>query len=179
MIHYPSNPSAALGSAIGQNAQEQRSFDYFRARTAPALLSCFDSELWSLYVLQLTQNEPGVRGSDIAMGCLHEQFENSSIGRADSQYALKQYTKAIHHVIGSLEPRTNHSTDIDLLLCALFASFESLLGHYSSAFSHITSGMKVLRKRPSKGISARGTYIPARLSDSLFSRLRIQVLQIA
>jgi hypothetical protein len=133
----------------------------------------------ALYVLQLIQNERGVRRSAIAVGCLHEHFENSPIGRADSEFALKQYTKAIQHVIGSLEPRTDHSADIDLPLCSLFASFESLQGHYSSAFSHITSGMKVLRERPSKGISARGTYIPARLLDSLFSRLGTQLLEIA
>lgn len=179
MIHYTANLPTALNTSITRNAKEQRSFEHFRTRTAPDLVSCFDSELWSGYVLQLAHNEPAVRHVVIAIGCLHEQFESAAISQlGDSHFALKQYTRSIQHVIGCFNPCSGQSTDIALLLCALFASFESLQGHYRSALTHITSGMKVLQERPANGKSSARSYIPARLLNGLFNRLGSQVLEI-
>lgn len=91
MINYTSNFPSAISSAVSRNSKEQRYSDYFRTGTAPDLLSCFNSELWSLYVLQLAHNKPAVRHSIIAIGYLHEQFEAASGAyvAADSDFALK------------------------------------------------------------------------------------------
>jgi hypothetical protein len=180
MIHYTANLPVPINTSITRNAKEQRSFDYFRTRTAPDLVSCFVSELWSLYVLQLAHNEPAVRHVVIAIGCLHEQFESSAIGPLnDSHFALKQYTRSIQHLIGSFNPCSAQSTDIALLLCALFASFESLQGHYRSALTHIISGMKIMQENPANGMPSSRSYIPARFLNGLFNRLGSQVLEVA
>ena len=190
MIHYTANlPMSniakasirtAPSTAISQDNREQRSFEYFRTRTALDLVSCFDSELWSLYVLQLAHNEPAVRHILIGIGCLHEQFESAATGDIlDSRFALKQYTTAIKHVIESFSPASQQSTDVALLTCALFASFESLQGHYRSALTHITSGLKVLQEGQANNSSSPSSYILARFLKGLFSRLGSQVLEIA
>jgi hypothetical protein len=179
MIHYTANLANPLNVSITRNAKEQRSFEYFRTRTAPDLVSCFVSELWSLYVLQLAHNEPAVRHVVIAIGCLHEQFESSTIGPlSDSQFALKQYTKSIQHLIGSFNPCSAQSTDIALLLCALFASFESLQGHYQSALTHIISGMNIIQENQANGAPSPRSHIPARFLGGLFNRLGSQVLEV-
>lgn len=82
-------------------------------------------------------------------------------------------------MIASLEPCSDRSTEIALLLGALFASVESLQGHDSSTITHITCGMKVLQERGAQGIAVPGRYIQAGLLNSLFSRLSLQVLEIA
>jgi Fungal specific transcription factor domain len=179
MIHYTANLPVILNTSTTRNSKEQRSLEYFRTRTAPDLVSCFASELWTLYVLQLAHNEPAVRHVVIAIGCLHEQLESAAISpHSDSRFALKQYTKSIQHLIGSFNPCSGQSTDIALLLCALFASFESLQGHYQSALTHIISGMKVLEERPASDTSSSRSHIPARFLDGLFNRLGAQVLEI-
>lgn len=189
MIHYTANlpmsniakaniPTAP-STAISQDSREQRFFEYFRTRTALDLVSCFDSDLWSLYVLQLAHNEPAVRHIVIGIGCLHKQFESAATGDIlDSRFALKQYTTAIKHVIGSLNPGSQQSTDVALLTCALFALFESLQGHYRSARTHITSGLKVLQERQANNTSSPSAHIQARFLEGLFSRLGSQVLEI-
>ena len=180
MIHYTANLPVPLNTSITRNAKEQRSFEYFRTRTAPDLVSSFVSELWSLYVLQLAHNEPAVRHVVIAIGCLHEQFESSAIGPLnDSHFALKQYTRSIQHLIDSFNPCSVQSTDTALLLCALFASFESLQGHYRSALTHIISGMKIIQQSPANGMPSPRSYIPARFLSGLFTRLGSQVLEVA
>jgi Fungal specific transcription factor domain/Fungal Zn(2)-Cys(6) binuclear cluster domain len=179
MIHYTPHISTALNMTISPDTQEQRSFHYFRTRTAPDLMACFGSKLWSVYVLQLAQSEPAIRHSVVAIGCLYEGFEHATLGHiADSEFALRQYNKAVQHVIDSLKQYQHWSTDIALLLCALFALFESLQGHYRSALSHITSGTKVLRERHATVPLSPKSYIPARYLDSLFSWLGSQVLEI-
>ncbi len=178
IIHYASDLPTSFSSAISQNTKEQRSFDYFRTRTAPDLLSCFDSDLWSLYVLQLAHSEPAIRHSVIALASMHEHFEGAGVIQiADSHFALNQYSKAIRHIIESFSRNADQPTDIALLLCALFASFESLQGHYGSAVTHITSGIRVLQERQANGLSCT-SHIPARFLHSLFSRLGSQVLEI-
>jgi Fungal specific transcription factor domain/Fungal Zn(2)-Cys(6) binuclear cluster domain len=179
MIHYTADVPAALKLAMGRTTKEQRSFEYFRTRTAPDLMACFDSELWSSYVLQMAQTEPAVRHSLIAVGCLHEDYESGTIGYgANAQFALQQYSTAIRHVLRSFKSYLNQSTDIALVLCALFASFESLQGHYKSALTHIISGMNVLRERQAKAACSTRTDGPTGFINNLFNRLGSQVIEI-
>lgn len=190
MIHYTANlPTCqirnaniptALNTAISHDTRDQRFFEYFRTRTALDLVSCFGSELWSLYVLQLARNEPAVRHVVIGIACLYEQFESAATDHfPDSRFALRQYITAIQHVIGSFNRGSQQSTAVALLLCALFASFESLQGHCGSALTHVTSGLKVLQEQQVHSKSLSSSYIPARLLKGLFSRLGSQLLEIA
>ncbi|ERF68816.1 hypothetical protein EPUS_06260 [Endocarpon pusillum Z07020] len=190
MIHYTANlPTRniaktnipkAPSTAISQDSREQRFFEYFKTRTVLDLVSGFNSELWSLYVLQLAHKEPAVRHIVIGIGCLHKQFESAATGDIfDSRFALKQYSTAIKHVIGSFNPGSQQSIDVALLTCALFALFESLQGHYRSALTHITSGLKVLQERQANNSSSPSSYKLARFLEDLFNRLGPQVLEVA
>ncbi|KAF7511055.1 hypothetical protein GJ744_005601 [Endocarpon pusillum] len=189
MIHHTANLHAsniakvniptAPSTAISQDSREQRFFEYFRTRTALDLVSCFDSPLWPPYVLQLAHNEPAVRHIVIGIGCLHKQFESAATGDIlDSRFALKQYTAAIKHVIGSFNPGSQQSADVALLTCALFPLFECLRGHYRSALRHISSGLKVLQERQANNSLSPSSYILARFLEGLFSRLGPQVMEI-
>jgi hypothetical protein len=180
MIHYTTCIPAAPYSAISRNAKERRAFDYFRTRTAVDLIACFDSELWSCYVLQLAQTEPAIRHAVIAIGSLHEHFETSAADHKEgSKFALQQYSTAIQQVLGSFKSSLDYPTEIALVLCGLFASFESLEGHYKSALTHIASGIKVLaEQRANRSWSGRPDKL-TRLLENLFSRFGCQVLEIA
>jgi Fungal Zn(2)-Cys(6) binuclear cluster domain/Fungal specific transcription factor domain len=179
IIHYTPQMPAVPGSAISQNSKEQRSFAYFKDRTAADLLASFSSELWSSYVLQLAQAEPAIRHAVIAIGSAHEHFESSSNSLSvASSFALRQYSTAVQHIIRSLQNVPQVSADIALLSSALFALCESLLGHYRSAMIHISSGMKVLEEPNAGNHALHGSRIPEGLLNSLFCRLGTQLLEI-
>ena len=180
MIHYVADVLAALDWSISRNTKEQLSFDYFRTRTATDLMACFNSEIWSSYVLQVAQKEPAVRHLVIAIGCLHEHFESDATGYGTgSQFALKQCSTAIQHVLRSFQSLSNQSTDIALVLCVLFASFEIPQGHYKSALTHIISGTNFLQERRDNGLCSVQTYEPTPFLKVVFIGLESQVFEIA
>ena len=158
---------------------EQRSLTFFTTRTVPELAGGFDAELWSRYILRTAYYEPAIRHAVIALGALHEWFENAGDPQISaSEFGLQQYGKAIQQVVDSAKVGAHQSTDVALISCILFTAFESLQGHYKSALTHVNSGLKVLAEREDNGDSQYASYIPKELLRSLFVRMDTQAHEI-
>ena len=123
------NPSlGGLGSH-----DERRSFEFFRSRTATQLSGFFASELWERSILQASHHEPAIRHAVIALGCLHQRFENGhrhilkqDRDTEDYPFALKQYNLAIKHLVKPAI-KGQQAIDVCLIACVLFCCFE--VGH--------------------------------------------------
>ena len=109
---------------------ERRGFDFFRTRTVPQLCGFFDNDLWQRVVLQATFREPAIRHAVFALGSLHERFEMgdltvfaSNLDKVQGGLALKQYIKAINHLVTS-KTENKQSLDVCLIASVLFACFE-------------------------------------------------------
>merc|ERR1712078_95378 len=83
---------------------EKRTFDFFRARTAPCISGYFPDPVWDRYVLQTSQHEPTIRYAVNALGALHEErllrrTVNETCGDApaiSNGFPVLQYSKALH-----------------------------------------------------------------------------------
>jgi hypothetical protein len=65
-------PERALVSLRANNsAQERRSFEFYRTKTAPCLAHTLDSTFWNEFILQLSHSEPAIRYALVAIGALN------------------------------------------------------------------------------------------------------------
>jgi hypothetical protein len=102
---------------------ERRSFDFFCKRTVAILSGIFDSTFWTQLVLQATHHEPAIRHAVIALGALHESSEVGS-REGPSIFAMQQYGKAIGYLIKPIQEKQKQASDVALITCVLFVSFE-------------------------------------------------------
>ncbi|KIM95570.1 hypothetical protein OIDMADRAFT_33665 [Oidiodendron maius Zn] len=166
--------------------QERRCFDYFCRRTVAQLSGSFDSAFWDQLLLQATHHEPAVWHAVVALGSLHQNFEQRHISmkREDDVFAVKQYVKAIGFVLMPVRDRGKQAADVALMTCILFICFEILRGYHSAALSHIDGGVKIVsellscQSNTSLSIPAI-PYIPLTLLKQMFSRLDAQASQIS
>jgi hypothetical protein len=115
--------------------QEQRSLTFFRARTAAQFAGPFSSELWSNLLPHAI----------VAIGSLHEAAGDDL--NASTEYAMRQYGKAISEVLALDVSKFDAAADTALIACVLFTAFESMQGHYRSAMTHSSAGLKILREQ--------------------------------
>lgn len=106
--------------------QERRCFDYFCRRTVAQLSGSFDSAFWNQLLLQATHHEPAVWHAVVALGSLHQNFEQRHINMKgeDDVFAVKQYVKAIGFVLMPVRDRGKQAADVALIACILFICFE-------------------------------------------------------
>ncbi|KAL8822855.1 MAG: hypothetical protein Q9191_006418 [Dirinaria sp. TL-2023a] len=135
-------------SGFGGSEQERRNFNFFCTRTIPQLSGFFGSEFWEKLVPRTTYHHPAIKHAVLALGSLHERFEQgdtsvyaSNLDIAQGGFALQQYNKAIQQLI---KATSRQQLDICLISCVLFACFENLRGHLASAMSHIQGGVRIL-----------------------------------
>ncbi|KAL4949227.1 hypothetical protein BDW69DRAFT_198257 [Aspergillus filifer] len=157
-------PIPLLFSTPG-TARERRSFQFFYERTVPSLAGFTGSDFWNRLVLQVSQHEKAVWHALIALGSLHENFENDSLvpglwfsRRGSDYFAVKEYLVAIRALLRGSEWRegggkgqrgmwaANLPVDVCLISCLLFACFEVLSSHYDSAIGHIRGGIKIMNE---------------------------------
>jgi hypothetical protein len=112
------------------NTRERRSFYFFQERTAPQLSGFFTGDFWERLLLQATHHEPCVRHAIIALGSLHERFEqdNGLIVQSDANgwtddFALRNYNQAIKYLMEPLS-RKAQTIDVCLIASVLFACLE-------------------------------------------------------
>lgn len=120
------------------NTRETRSFQFFYERTVPSLAGLCGSEFWSGLVLRVSQHETAVYHALIALGSLHENFENGHwlSQRGIDTFAVQQYVSAIRALLGSSNsspcvssglpagsPRSL-TVDVCLISCILFIFIE-------------------------------------------------------
>ncbi|PYH92671.1 hypothetical protein BO71DRAFT_400360 [Aspergillus ellipticus CBS 707.79] len=157
----PPLPSLALSTLTNTGSErELRSFQFFYARTVPSLAGYCGSEFWSRLVLQVSQHEKPVWHALVALGALHENFENMpflSLTRdGGDTFAMREYLSAIRALLGPMEASSFDSgcatggasgmltVDVCLISCILFVCYEILSNHYVAALGHIRSGIKIL-----------------------------------
>lgn len=143
ILYGPPTSSPRSGVAM----QEQRSFDFFRARTAGQFAGPFSSELWSKLLPRLSHQEEAIRHAIVAIGALHETAYGAANATTHAEYAMRQYGKAISDVMALNVSRSDAAADIALISCLLFTAFESMQGHYRSALTHSSAGLKILREQ--------------------------------
>ncbi|KAB8229584.1 Zn(II)2Cys6 transcription factor [Aspergillus alliaceus] len=133
---------------------ERRYLTFFQSYTLPMLVGYFDSELWQILVLQLSQVEPAVCHAVAALGALHEFVEVQGMRARDLKYkgwcrnfALYQYNRAIlmlRQRLGSNDPQLRLVT---LSCCMIFIFFEFTWGNYGAALTHLKCGLNILANR--------------------------------
>lgn len=131
---------------------ERRSFDFFRSRTSPGISGYFESSLWTRLILQASHSEPAVRYAVTALGALHEKI---SLGRLikhpdvdgtniDTDYPLRQYTKALGCLRNLLSTNGEQSLELALICSLIYICFEILQKNYILALTHLQNSLRVL-----------------------------------
>lgn len=118
------NPTSFSG--LFKTDQERRCFEFFRRRTVPQLSGSFESPFWSHLLLLAIHNEPAVQHAAIALGALHECFEQqlSNQAEANLSFALQQYVRAIGFVTNPIREGGKQAADVALMTCVLFICYE-------------------------------------------------------
>lgn len=172
---------------------DRRSLQYFKECTAREFAGLHQQDFWCETVLRVSSEEQCVLHCVIALGSLHEAFENeiSPIkfgGLTAAQLhrrASYHYTEAISLSNALIISRGWDSLDVILLSCLLCVSFEWLRGSYSDAELHLTHGMNLLNEWASMGGIARTTKVPSAKEDFIhkyvapaFNRIALQAITI-
>lgn len=148
----PEPLAAALVSDVSSGALERRTFDYFRARTAPCVSGYFHDSVWDRIVLQLSHSEPAVRHAVNALGALHEErnlrktatLEGVNASLLENRFPLSQYSKALNEMQALLKS-PGVSLDIVLLCSLLCVHFEALRECFVPALMHVENAIQLLR----------------------------------
>lgn len=113
-------------SDLFKTDQERRCFEFFRWCTVPQLSGSFESPFWTHLLLLATHHEPAIQHAAIALGALHECFEQqlSNQAEANLSFALRQYVRAIGLVTNPIRERGTQAADVALMTCVLFVCFE-------------------------------------------------------
>ncbi|PQE17626.1 Zn(II)2Cys6 transcription factor (Eurofung) protein [Rutstroemia sp. NJR-2017a BVV2] len=179
IIYSATAPSSGLSILPGITPRQQRSFDFFRLRTAIELAGPFEADLWSTVLLQTAHAEPAIINAVIALGALHESFGYAHDAHAaTSEYALLHYGKAIQRILTLHDSNLTLHMDIVLMASIIFSAFESLRGHYKSALTHISSGINILIETDKRSGGLRTGSIDKDVVVPMFVRLENQVIEV-
>ncbi len=139
-IVSPASPALPPSTILFDNEQEHRSFNFFCHNTVPQLGGVFASEFWERLVLQTTHHEPCIRHAAVALGAVHELFQNHDdvTGIYDdeeqTQFAIQQYSKSIGYLVKPMSVGGKQAADVTLMNCILFILFE-VFSAYSTPMS--------------------------------------------
>jgi len=143
-------PTSVSGAFQG-NTQEKRIFHRFQYCTVPAFTGGSETGFWSSVVLKVGQQEPVVRNAIIALGTLHEDYQdrcgkyNSDLIKEPSyQHALQLYGRALRELNARLNEATKASAKLAIIASILFAGFEVLRRNNMAAVIHYQQGMREL-----------------------------------
>ncbi|KAJ2980921.1 hypothetical protein NUW58_g6817 [Xylaria curta] len=143
----------AVSSQYGKLSPEQETcFRWFRHRTYTKLPLPFVTPFWHTLVLQACAAEPAILHAVLALGSAHQR-ESLEEGKPiepcvalDSQqiFMLREYGEAIRFLQPHFSNKNRRSVHVALVTCILFTFFENLLGRYTTANSHLHSGLRLL-----------------------------------
>ncbi|GKZ21590.1 hypothetical protein AbraIFM66951_005204 [Aspergillus brasiliensis] len=150
------SPDVGSGFRWVITSDERRCFSYFQHHTVPTFREMFDSSLWQKLVLQMGQSEPAVYHATVALSAIHQDSEARGMPLAANyptriqgpwlRFAHEQLGRAFQILTrrrASPDPRLRNVT---LLCCLLFVLSDLLQGHYDDAFTHLQSGLRILRE---------------------------------
>lgn len=158
--------------------QEARSLQFFRLRTAPEMGGPFSSEAWSSMTRQ-AHYEKATLHAVVALSSLHEHYEKlDQLSGHALEFSMQQYGKAIREVVRLDVAKSAEASSVALRTCLLFAFFESLQGHYTSALMHLNSGLKLLHTLFTRGERPRASPCAFQSMTCLFRTIKTQILEI-
>jgi hypothetical protein len=140
--------SAFLGSwsrspSIGflGTEEESRLFYFFRQKTVPHLSGFFGGDFWERLLLQAALHEPSIRHIILALGSLHEKFEQNNgfmmqsyTNGSEDDFTSKNYSQAISILGKALSQVGQQAIDVCLICSILFACLEVSRFHIQASF---------------------------------------------
>ncbi|KAF1952825.1 hypothetical protein CC80DRAFT_537881 [Byssothecium circinans] len=177
-------------NALSDDALENRFLDFFRQNTLYHLSGSCEIDFWTRIVLQVSEREPCVRYGLVALGSLHEAFQDEHFSDSRlfphetqfGQYAWMYYIRAIELLNTHILVEGWNGVEVALLCCILCVGFEWLRGCYGVAEGHLQSGLTILNqwlegKGPESGYvsysSARADFMLSQIAP-VFSRLALR-----
>ncbi|ETI22518.1 hypothetical protein G647_06593 [Cladophialophora carrionii CBS 160.54] len=131
--------------------QERRIFHRFQYCTVPAFAGGSETGFWTKLVLKVGHEEPVVRNAIIALGTLHEDYQDRCgkyspqlIDDQSYQHALKLYGGALRELNQRLNEPTKTNAKLAIIASILFACFEVLRRNNMAAVIHYQQGMREL-----------------------------------
>ncbi|KAI9879891.1 MAG: hypothetical protein M1830_006558 [Pleopsidium flavum] len=108
-------------------------------------------------ILQASHSEPAIRYAVTALGALHEKVTNGRLIKhpvvdridIDTDYPLRQYTKALGCLRNLLSTTGDQSLELALICSYIFVCFEILQKNYLLALTHLQNSLRVLCWQPS------------------------------
>ncbi|CAI6337054.1 unnamed protein product [Periconia digitata] len=150
------------------NSMEDRFLKFYRNNTVFHMTGQCRVDFWATTLLQISEYEPCIRYGLVALGALHEsfddeQFSNSRLFPHDTEighYAWIYYIKAIESLKMYIDLENWKGVDVALCCCVLCAVFEWLRGCYTTAETHLRSGLSILNRWAADDIQNGGTDEP-------------------
>ncbi|KAI9148903.1 hypothetical protein HJFPF1_10946 [Paramyrothecium foliicola] len=135
------------------DAEEKLLFEWFIHRTYKKMPGTFASPLWLSLIPQASSQQPAVLHSILALASAHKvnDLETSgpvtTAGNIAKQHesTLRQYNKAIRHVLGSLSQSSRNSQRLILVTNVVFTCIEYMRRQYKTGFLHLQNGTKLLK----------------------------------
>lgn len=117
-------PSRPLSLEFPGTEHEQRSFYFFRLKTAPQLSGFLQGDVWEGLILQAALREPAIRHAVLALGSMHAKFKQSNAYGWTDTFALNNYSQAINMLVKSRSQQGQPAIDVCLICSILFACLE-------------------------------------------------------
>ncbi|KAK1147857.1 hypothetical protein N8T08_000370 [Aspergillus melleus] len=179
--HVATRPAPMIDSSghvvlLPGTREERKYVHFFCTQTTRAMSGVFQTELWDRIVPQISQSVPVIRHAIAAVSAAHESFLCRDLVSlvANEEFALKQYNKAIKHLIEYLSS-PNQTIDFTLITCYLFMCLEMLKGGNMEALNHLESGIRILHGRDTASQSSSVMNDIDRELSHLSLRLNIQL----
>lgn len=164
-------------SNIFKTSRERRAYQFFQERSSKQLSGLYECEFWSRTILQAIFTDPGIRCAVVALGSLHEGYEQTGNAKdSHDDFALKQYNAAIRHHIDLLSGLQTDPDKVDnyVASCMIFVCIEILQGHYQSALSLVRGAVQLFYQH-NGSLSILSAW-PLEVLESLLSRLQAQAI---
>jgi hypothetical protein len=169
---------------------EHRHFEWFRHRTISKLPGLFKSSFWDTLLVRASWNEPAVLHAVLALSsaqlaetsCSGFQGNISNLPSEHERFTLLQYSRAISHLRPHFSSKDIASIRVALIACAVFVSMEYLRGNFKTGYTHLQSGLKLLREtRSNPKVGDFGSLQPVTYHDpvddwilDIFNKLQVQ-----
>jgi hypothetical protein len=137
-------PREAL-SILPCDNDDQRTFDYFRRKAAPAVAGFYSTDFWENLLPRWSFSDPVVRSAILGIAKLHEYLESSFIVAIDDDAPRPAYRQSLEHYGRALrkyrqrQRRGDTHAAMAFVSCLLFAMFEFQLWNLRNALALVNT----------------------------------------
>ncbi|EXJ77597.1 hypothetical protein A1O3_09824 [Capronia epimyces CBS 606.96] len=174
-------PPNSISKPFHGTTQERRIFHRFQYCTVPALTGGSESGFWTKIVLRVGLEEPIVRSAIIALGMLHEDYQDrcgkyspEAIEDESYRYAVRLYGATLRELNRRLDVPSPTNAQLAIIASILFACFEVLRRNNMAAVVHYQMGMRALIRQmnlPQGDQSAMTPYSPTQQHKATFREI--------